>query len=285
MTLKIEVFVPEDDVRGGSAAKYLASALTAIGYSRQSYPAVEQSIGRATADGQPLGVQRAISFPETQPPTTVQQGAGEPEKPKSTRSSKKVDAKPANISTGEERVGPEDTPEAQAQDAADEAAEHAGKTTLTLDDVRKAVGRYTKKHGMAAAAKDVPAILGCAIADLPDDQGKLADAVAWIDQATEQGFTPPPAGENAFDEAPAEQKEFTKDDVKAAMLAYGEKFDKTTDPAAMAFTKIDIVKIFTTLFGADVKTFSQIPATSEACGRAVDAINRAIAEDPFQRGA
>lgn len=271
MTLKIEVFVPEDDVRGGSAATYLASALTAIGYSRQSYPALEQSIGRASPPN--------VSFPGTQSPTVVQQGAGEPEKPK--RGKKVEPPKPA-ISTGEDRVGPEDSAETQAQDAADEAAEHAGKTTLTLDDVRKAVGRYTKKHGMAAAAKNVPTILGCAIADLPDDQAALAEAVAKIDAAV--NAEAPPA-EDAFDDTPAEQKEFTKDDVKAAMVRYGEKFDKTSDTDSMQFAKLDCVKIFATLFGADKKTISTIPATSEACGRAVDAINRAIAEDPFQRGA
>ncbi|MTV75546.1 hypothetical protein GM540_16555, partial [Streptococcus pneumoniae] len=34
MTLKIEVTIPEDDIKAGAAAQYLATAMSAIGYVR-----------------------------------------------------------------------------------------------------------------------------------------------------------------------------------------------------------------------------------------------------------
>jgi hypothetical protein len=291
MTLKIEVFVPEDDVRGGGAAKYLASALTAIGYNRQTYPPIVQDGGRAIGKSPDLAApypSGAVSYAD--PTSAIKAAFAESpvaEKPKSTRSSKKADAPKAAISPGEERIAPEDEA-TQAADAADEAAEVKPTGKLTHDDVRQAVARYSKKHGLPAATRDIPLILDCGVADLPDDQQALANAVQDIDNwtLTDSGYSraEQEPTENAFDDGPAEPTIWTKADVKAAMMAYGEKFDKTSDPNAMAFTKVDVSKIFSKLFGEGVKAFSQVPDDSESCGRAVDAINRAIADDPFQRG-
>lgn len=97
----------------------------------------------------------------------------------------------AAISTGEERVGPEDDPETIAQDEADEKAESDAATAtrgpdkkLTLDDVRNALGAYVKKYGMAAVQADGPKVISLVlkdekkvkVSDIPDDQ-KVIQAV------------------------------------------------------------------------------------------------------------
>jgi hypothetical protein len=102
----------------------------------------------------------------------------------------------AAISTGEERVGPEDTVEDQEADAADEAAETAaatkeraaeGKPALTLDDIRTVLGNYQKVYGLPAAMEDGPKVLseivsGAAkVSDIPED--KIADAIAALKAA------------------------------------------------------------------------------------------------------
>lgn len=88
----------------------------------------------------------------------------------------------------------EDTVEDQAQDAADEAAETAAEKTdtLTLGDVRKALGDYVKAYGMEAAQADGPVliakVLGVAvdsekpkkISDLGDDQALIKRAVEGV---------------------------------------------------------------------------------------------------------
>ncbi len=75
------------------------------------------------------------------------------------------------ISTGEERVGPEDDAATIAQDAADEAAETEASrdaaAPLTLDDVRKALGGYAQAYGMDATLADGPTIFKKALGDVP----------------------------------------------------------------------------------------------------------------------
>lgn len=100
----------------------------------------------------------------------------------------------AAISTGDERVGPEDAPEVQAQDAADEAAESAAATAedpkLTHDDIRRELGAYMKKYGMAAAQEDGPKLFALVfpgavpakISDILDTQEALGKALAGIQE-------------------------------------------------------------------------------------------------------
>jgi hypothetical protein len=100
---------------------------------------------------------------------------------------------PAAISTGEERVGPEDDAETVAQDEADEKAETEAardpEKPLTLDDVRGALGAYVKAYGMDAAQADGPKVLklvcgeNCLkMSDIPDDQAKLKGVVDGINE-------------------------------------------------------------------------------------------------------
>lgn len=172
-----------------------------------------------------------------------------------------------------------DSPEDAAQDAADEAAETAAnKTGLTLDDLRHAAARYQKKFGMAAAVAGIPALLGCAMVDVPE--ADLAAAIAKIDEAV-KGDAPGPVE----DAAPAAaEKPATKEDVQAAMLRYAARFDgQTVDFNAMPNTMTDAPKIFTLLFGEGVVKLSQVPADGYA--KTVAAFDEAIAKDPFNRGA
>ena len=179
----------------------------------------------------------------------------------------------AAISTGEERVGPEDSEEDAAQDAADEAAEAAAnKSGLTHDDLRQAVGRYQKKFGMAAAVAGVLTLLGCAIVEVPE--ADLEKAIAKIDNAV-AGDAPGPV-----DDAPAA----TKADLIAAMKRYALKFDgQDTNMDAMPHTMTDCPTIFGMLFGPDAKSVSTVPVDGYA--KAIAGIEEAIAKDPFKRGA
>jgi len=100
------------------------------------------------------------------------------------------------ISTGGERVGPEDDEETAAQDKADEQAEveaaRKPEAPLTVDDVKAAVGLYVNKFSMDAAVEDGPALFVSVLGEppagnpfwkmsiLPDDQKKLKACVdAW----------------------------------------------------------------------------------------------------------
>ena len=81
-------------------------------------------------------------------------------------------AQQAAISTGDERIGPEDSPETIAQDAADEKAETDAArdpaNPLTLDDLRNAMGAYGTAFGMDAALADGPAIFNKALGPIPE---------------------------------------------------------------------------------------------------------------------
>lgn len=122
-----------------------------------------------------------------------------PASPKS-RARKKAEAEPetkGNISTDpENRIDP-DSPETEARDKADEAAELAAKETkapaapLTHEDVRAALARYITKFGMKAAETDGQFVLAkvCGegikkVSAIPDD--KIAAVVAGLDEMTEK---------------------------------------------------------------------------------------------------
>jgi hypothetical protein len=108
-----------------------------------------------------------------------------PNKPASgrTRDKNKADAEaaPQNISTGEERTDPE----AEKQDAKDEAADTKAAAPepvkLNHDSVRAMLGGYVQAYGMAAAQEDGVKLIGTAkISELKDDQAILAKAVIAI---------------------------------------------------------------------------------------------------------
>lgn len=113
--------------------------------------------------------------------------------------SKEEYAEMAGISTGGERVGPEDDAATVEQDEADEADETAAAVEdrpadkkLTHDDVRSSLGAYVKLYGMAAAQEDGPKVIALALKNpeivkvsaIPETQEALGAVVAGIDEMT-----------------------------------------------------------------------------------------------------
>ena len=77
----------------------------------------------------------------------------------------------------------------------------------------------------------------------------------------------------------------TKADFVTAFQNYGLKYDgEKDDPTKMVFTKEDITKIFSQVFGEKVTSLASMPGqTPENFGKLVAAIERATAENPFRR--
>ena len=178
----------------------------------------------------------------------------------------------AAISTGEERISPEDE--------ADERAE-AETTTLTIDDIREAVGRYTARFGIATAQRNVPLILGRAIVEVPDTQEAISEAIAKIDRVTQAIGEPEGL---VIETKPVEKPVLAaKDDVHEALLSYAMKYDGTRDVSQMKHTLEDGPRILSGLFGPEIRRVAEIPATPEQYGAALTAINKAILDNPFNR--
>ncbi len=222
MTMKIEVTIPEDEVKSGAAAQYLKRAMEAIGFSRAYEAAMNDAVtygsGAVLVTGDSA---QAVNLTEVLPDEgpnyaamKAAHDATQTEAPKRERgkpaagrarrtkeeiaedeAADKADAavpaepKPA-ISTGEERIDPT-TAEDAAQDAADEAAEaEATKAPeLTHDDVRAALKRYLDAYGTPAAMEDGPKVLkmlfgdaAAKVSDVPSDQASLAKAIAGINE-------------------------------------------------------------------------------------------------------
>jgi hypothetical protein len=187
-----------------------------------------------------------------------------------------ANGKPA-ISTGEERIGPEDREADAQQDAADEAAETEKTGLAPIDVLRRLVGDYQKKHGMPAAVKlcQEGGLIGKPIHEL-DDAG-IEAAIA----AMQGGAAPAKAEEPAPVEDPAALKPKTKADLVEAMMRYADKYDGTRDQAKMVHTLADMPKVFIETFGEGVDKLSKVPADKYA--EAVAAVEAAIEADPYGR--
>ena len=195
-------------------------------------------------------------------------------------------AEPAAISTGEARVNPEDV--------ADEAAESAQRLTAgpTLDDLRAAVGVYTKAQGIPAAQAAIPSIIGYPIPETPADQ--IAGAIERILKAAVE---PPLRASQKFepikDAAPDETiapatasiepaPTATLQDIQIECVRYGRTFDHVTDPKLMKFALEDIPKLLVNEW-PEATGLAKIPPSPENYGRAVAIIKSAIVNNPFKR--
>ena len=176
-----------------------------------------------------------------------------------------------SISSGEERVNPEDE-----QDEASEAAESA---EPTLETLRAAYVRYSNKFGVPAAIKDIKVILGCGVAEVPKDE--VPEALAKIEAAM--------AAENidaylATLREPEKAPTATKAQLMAAIMGYGKKYDDTEKPDDMTLTKQDLPVIFTELFGVGVTGLGSMKEqTPEAFGVLLAAIRQATETNRFER--
>lgn len=169
------------------------------------------------------------------------------------------------------------------QDVADEAAE-AASDVLTHDDVRAAVGEYTRKFGIVAAQKAIPALLGMPIAEIPDDQDSLRAAVAAIRddmlEVKKAADIVASAGLFADEVVPAPVKEITEADVRDALMAYAAKYDVDDK---MANTLVDGPDILKKTFGPAVSALRLVPKDSASLRKAYDAIHDAVKNNWYNR--
>lgn len=173
-----------------------------------------------------------------------------------------------------------------AQDAADERPQTSEPSPATLDDVRAAWLDYAKVFGFAKAAMDMQGVIGYRIEDIPDTPQDLAAALAKINVAIAAGAGAAP--KKAETSKPVEKPAPASADRHAVMDAfrrYAKAFDgQSEDLSAAVHTKADGKRILQQLFGDKCAAIGDIPATADCYGRAVAAIDYAIANDTFSRG-
>ena len=197
------------------------------------------------------------------PDTPVETEPTEPKKrgrkPKETSVAAKVEAEPVVL------------PVIDEQDVADEANE-AYHDKLTHDDVRAAVGKYIKHFGIVVGQKNIPALLGCSISDIPDDQNQIKLAILKIEAAL---------APTLFDEhVVASEKEITEADVRDALMAYAAKYDVDDK---MANTLIDGPDILKKTFGPAISALRLVPKDAASLRKAYDAINDATDNNWYNR--
>lgn len=317
MSLEIRIIVPDDC---NDPAAHVKTSLAAIGYAPcvaevYAKPVVGIVLPKTT---EPTPTQIAIAEaanaagPGEPSKDEAEFGvadvalAEEPEKPKRTRRTKAEmeaaraeEAKPA-ISTGEERIDPTltatDSAEDAAQDAADEAAEQAARRgddkKIVLDDLRKAYGAVSAKHGIKVATM-LPKYFGCELVDMPEaryaDVLEELEVMPGIDKADLIAMLGTPAVAEAAANFAAPEP--TREELLQAMFRFAEYADgvaglKTQkDAAAVKDRLINTFEwlpgVFTAKFGDKVTTFNQVP--DEGLGIAIAAIDEAISEDRFER--
>lgn len=176
-----------------------------------------------------------------------------------------------------------------AQDVADEARETAAnKTGLTLDDVRQAVGAYQKAHGIAAAIKNIPEILGGPMHLIEDTQEAIAGAIRKLEIATHAPtVTSNPVVAAKIEEAkpepaPVSGAPATKAGVVAALKRYALRFDgQDKDMSKAVFTQQDGKAILKTAIGVD--TIAAMPDDPAVCARIIAAVDSAVMNNPYGR--
>lgn len=187
------------------------------------------------------------------------------------------------ISTGGERINPD-----EEQDAADETAEKAANTKpgaeLTTEDLRAAVATYQKKHGMAAAVALVKegGLIGCTIDAVP--QERLAAVIEALGTSTVSVSSAGAADKT--DKPSRPEYPATKEGLMKAMLDYALKFDGTNDISkanntTMPATMEDCPKVFQMRFGEAVNSLGKVPADGYA--QAITDVQDATEKNPFKR--
>lgn len=311
MTIKIEIEVPSDLVLKGAGGMYLDKAAGALGWARgvssvSPHPLEAPYTGAQKVEGDIYEASiREVASPERMMADRRDQSAGfateapkrergKPSQGRSRRTKEEIaedeaadaadaakqtaaeeanltdDVKPA-ISTGGERISPEDE-----QDAADEAAETEKTGLASIDVLRRLVGDYQKKHGMPAAVKlcQEGGLIGKPIHEL-DDAGIEAAIAAMQGGGVAETKK---VEEKAPVEEPAPK---TKADLVEAMMRYADKFDGTRDQAKMTHTLADMPKVFVAAFGEGIDKLSKVPEDRYA--EAVAAVEAAIEADPYGR--
>jgi hypothetical protein len=172
-----------------------------------------------------------------------------------------------SISSGEERISPEDEADVE-QDAADEAAETERNGGMPARErLRKALGSLGIKAGVEAVKPG--GLIGMTIDQVPEDEIEAMIAKIEASKST-------PA-----ESKPEDVRTATKDDLMQAMLDYAEVFDGTRNPAEAKLAQVDAGEVFKMLFGEGVSKLSAVPA--DGYDKAIAGIKEAIAKNPYGR--
>lgn len=224
MTMKIEVTIPEDDIKGGDAAAYLTRAMSAIGFSRGVSLPMPELTEEQRQDLAKAGPGAVASVQETVQEETVSDVPairlhGEPSEGRARRTKAEItldeeakdlledaglsvdkfneaikkshgdwDAVMADLRAAA-AAKTEDKPAiSTGEERVDPAQEEDDGEPLTHDDVRDALGDYAAKFGMPAAQKNGPKLMGAdKISAIPDEQAALRTAVDAIRNAIAEG--------------------------------------------------------------------------------------------------
>ena len=168
--IEIKITIPDSEVPEGGAA--LARRMAVLGYAfgHKTVPVLH---GDSDQQDRETERQPGAPYPGTAPEPAKAETPkrGRPKKPEpvapAPEAAKPEPAPQANISVApEHRIDPE----AEAQDAADEAAEVAAAPAkaLTSEDLRAILGRYIAAHGIDAAQADGPGLFRDALGAPPD---------------------------------------------------------------------------------------------------------------------
>ena len=209
----------------------------------------------------------------------------------------------STISSGEERVNPQDTADEEAQRKAENPDDK-----ITHYHVRAAIKKYGDTFGHEAAARDMRDLVGL-VSEIPDDQEKLKAAIDKINAQIASGARPaqaevPKAAEPApqtepetgslFGDDPApeppkpEPFRATEDDLKAVAAEYAKKFDPAASPPLSSpIVTQDLGAIIEKTFGATVKSVKAVREMGEnhdlRLGMLVLAMRQALIDNPFKR--
>jgi hypothetical protein len=222
MTMKIEVTIPEDDIRAGVAADYLARAVAAIGYTRGvslPMPKADEQNEVLADEGPNYAAMKALHDEAAEQEAPAAPDAirfhGEPSEGRKRRTKEEItldeeaadlledagltvakfnealkkahgdwDAVMADLRAAAESKPAISTGEERVDPAQEDEPEQEEAEPLTHDDVRDALGDYAAKFGMPAAQKNGPKLMGAdKISAIPDDQASLRKAVTAIRNA------------------------------------------------------------------------------------------------------
>lgn len=244
MTMKIEVYIPEDDIRNGGASDYLARSMAAIGFAR----GVSLAMPEPRAEGQP----HTDGAPHTARGSTDEQAVAQA----GYRLGQTAKAVDADVSDVSEKTTDEQTAQRERGKPA------PGKARRTKAEIEE------DEAADAADAEPKPAIStgedrvdpDADLQDGTNPEAGGADIVPNQDDAQD-------AADEAADPANAPATEATRDDVRAAMMAYGGKMgmDKLT---------VDLLAILADKFpGGKVAKLSDIPEDAAAFQSVIDALN------------
>lgn len=217
MTMRIEVTIPEDDIKAGAAAQYLERSMAAVGFSRGvslPLPKAEAPAPAATPQPAPEVAEEPAqqATEEDHIETVTIRYHGQPSEGRKRRTKEEIalddEAEKLLEAVGlsvaklngalDKAAGDWDVVMADLRAAADtkteepkanistgeeraDPAEESSDEPLTHDDVRNALGDYAAKFGMPAAQKNGPKFMGAdKISAIPDDQDALRKAVDAI---------------------------------------------------------------------------------------------------------